>query len=876
MPEEYIDLLSEIAGKESEGQDQPKHGKFRTSIITAYSAYLPFYENVVLRRLLASGCRYNILLVDAHDLARSLQDPTRMPRLAGRGYILAPILAGGAFHPKIVMLLGDHNARVLVGSHNTTISGFGYNRELTSRIDLGRGFKGEYRPFFQQAWTAIEAWTNRQQDYIPQKLIDSILRIGTDRSPWLKGAQAQTADTIFLASLPEGESLWEKALPYLPKRPDQIIVVGPFFDRAGAFIKRLFDDFAPDRVAIGVDAEADNISLCRKDDLPSNVSFHNAADLVGDVEKRKIKKPGYLHAKSLFFSSPGEQSVLITGSANPSAPAWLAAPDKRNAEAIVLHRGDKAEELARSLGLLKIPELPQLGTEEIEEIYTKALSHHSKFALETSRPALVAEVHDGDLFIPGNSISLQDVSVCKVFFEDKSVLETHAFSENTKGFIVNLEKINSSIVKVVLELKNGDFYNLFVHSQISINKLATTSKQQTFQDALASLEGDSPDFATLFRITDRLIFDGSENDEAKATVIVPKSEMQIEKDEGRSLGALSVPLEETKHQQRKRREIHHGDLAFVIDALIYSLGIGLQDAVERTEGHGLSEEEQVGEEEELHQDYAPEIQKDILLKICHGKVRTLVNRMCKRLNEVEPDTPEALKAIEQLLAVLAVLREVRANDLKLVHVIEGETLVPLKQRKKLLEATLKSLFGYKKDLFDKTASFFKDDPENDMPRLLGLITWLAWDSGLNVRSVEFLPTYEHDARRVALHELSKLFVIAHRAGKFTGVFAEANHSAWRVCKEQNQQEMTLWMRRYEKWVNEIEGLTFTTEVDGFGIKPQCGQLGMAINEKSPRLRVIVDTEGNKVHLSELGSDKNNEVVFLASAVKAVPMPNFFS
>ena len=666
--------------------------------------------------------------------------------------------------------------------------------------------------------------------------------------------------------------MWEKALPYLPERPDQVIVVGPFFDRAGTFIKRLFDDFAPNRVAIGVDAEADNISLCKQEDLPSNVTFHNAADLIGDVEKRKTKNPGYLHAKALFFSSPGGQSVLITGSANPSAPAWLAAHGKRNAEAIVLHRGDKAKELAGSLGLLKVPELPQLNAKEIEEIYTKAISQHSKFAMGTSRHVLVAEAHDRGLFIPGNSISLEDVSVCKVFFEDKSVLESHAFSEQTKGLIVFFEKKNLSIVKVVLILNCGNFYNLFVHSQININKLATTSKQQTFHDALASLDGDSPDFATLFRITDRLIFDESEKVPAKATVIVSKSEKQTEKDEGRSLGALSVPLEETKYQQRRRREIHHGDLAFVIDALIYNLGIGLQDAVERTEGQGLSEEEQVGEEEELHQDYAPEIKKDTLLKICHGKVRSLVNRMCRRLNEVAPDTPEALKAIEQLLAVLAVLREVRANDLKLGHVTDGETLVPLKERRTLLDVTLKSLFGYKKDLFDKTASFFKDDPENDMPRLLGLVIWLAWDSGVNVRSIEFLPSYEHDARREALHELSKLFVIACRAGKFTDAFAEANHSAWRVCKDENQQEMTLWMRRYEKWAKEIISLSHHAAI--VGIKHECGQLGIAINEKPLRFRVVVGTESNKIHLSELGSDKNNEVVFLASAVEAVPMPQF--
>lgn len=74
-----------------------------------------------------------------------------------------------------------------------------------------------------------------------------------------------------------------------------------FFDRAGAFIRRLHDDFAPHRIAIGVDAEAENICLCKQGDLPSSVSFHNGAALIADVDKRKVTKPGYLHAKALFL-----------------------------------------------------------------------------------------------------------------------------------------------------------------------------------------------------------------------------------------------------------------------------------------------------------------------------------------------------------------------------------------------------------------------------------------------------------------------------------------------------------------------------------------------------------------------------------------------
>ena len=54
---EELDLLNAVAGKGGEIKSgSQKRGKFDASIIATYNAYLPFYEDVVLRRLVASGC----------------------------------------------------------------------------------------------------------------------------------------------------------------------------------------------------------------------------------------------------------------------------------------------------------------------------------------------------------------------------------------------------------------------------------------------------------------------------------------------------------------------------------------------------------------------------------------------------------------------------------------------------------------------------------------------------------------------------------------------------------------------------------------------------------------------------------------------------
>jgi len=80
-------------------------GGFEASLITTFNAYLPFYEEVVLRYLISNGCRHNILLMDKSQFNDCMQSEELRPQAAGFDYTLIPIKASGAFHPKIVLLI---------------------------------------------------------------------------------------------------------------------------------------------------------------------------------------------------------------------------------------------------------------------------------------------------------------------------------------------------------------------------------------------------------------------------------------------------------------------------------------------------------------------------------------------------------------------------------------------------------------------------------------------------------------------------------------------------------------------------------------------------------------------------------------------------
>ena len=44
--------------------DVIKRGGYEASLITTFNATLPFYEEVILRKLVGAGCRHNVVLMD--------------------------------------------------------------------------------------------------------------------------------------------------------------------------------------------------------------------------------------------------------------------------------------------------------------------------------------------------------------------------------------------------------------------------------------------------------------------------------------------------------------------------------------------------------------------------------------------------------------------------------------------------------------------------------------------------------------------------------------------------------------------------------------------------------------------------------------------
>jgi hypothetical protein len=79
-----------------------------------------------------AGVRHNVLVMDQRQYAGALQ--SHPPRLAGRQYTLAPVSVQVPSTRNSFSSFGKSKGLVAIGSHNLTLAGFGYNRELTNVI----------------------------------------------------------------------------------------------------------------------------------------------------------------------------------------------------------------------------------------------------------------------------------------------------------------------------------------------------------------------------------------------------------------------------------------------------------------------------------------------------------------------------------------------------------------------------------------------------------------------------------------------------------------------------------------------------------------------------------------------------------------------
>ena len=300
----------------------------RDVLVLTYTASLEFFERFALSDARALGA-----LVTVVSDARMVRADPVVVRRAGLQYVDGRAVCPGAtaFHPKLVVIVGDGEARVAIGSGNLTMAGWHANAET---------------------WTVLRA----DADGGPDTLVDvaAFLRTLAD-SPIALSAQARPALRRVASELDKlpahrpGPRLLHSLTEPIARQlsaPDvaveDLVLYAPFHDGRLDAVRDLLDRLRP----------ATWTAFVQPDTVVDGRALQAFADLRGGrvawVARRPEQEDGtrihderYWHGKVAQWRTAAGETWALTGSPNLSRPALMhAVGDGGNCELAVLTRID--------------------------------------------------------------------------------------------------------------------------------------------------------------------------------------------------------------------------------------------------------------------------------------------------------------------------------------------------------------------------------------------------------------------------------------------------------------------------------------------------------------------------------------------------------
>lgn len=819
---------------------------FRASVITTYSCYFPFYEEVVLRRLMAAGCAHNVLMVDATRCGEAFAIEELRPRRAGRDYTLVPVQVGVAFHPKLFLRFGKSKGSLLVGSHNMTLSGFGLNDEVTNVFSLEGAALRAGGAVFRQAFDYLAG-------FVPTSLPDVVeafegVKLGV---PWLEGPTGTgSQDRQLLTESTAGPDLWSQLMPLIPRDVATAFIGGPFFDPALALVRRVQREVRPRRLVIGIDPQSVEIDPGEAAKLES-VEWVNVAS-VPEVPQRRKGVSRYLHAKVFWFANRQEE-LLVTGSANPSVAAFFAAPDARNAEAVVADRRRGAADL---LGMEALLDAPAVTATDWNAVIARRKAAPPA-ATEASRRTYIATP------TPTGFVVQEPLEV-------GLVLHGAGDMDAPLGEAIVREAVVVDAADAVrdgaryLEARSPDGHTLIVvHRTEEIAKNLGGDTRKALRQALGALEEDPTQLDALLKLTEKVIFDS--DDVVRTTPLRPATAPGGDEEAAPAPASLALDAAGRRSLSRRARSLASGDIVVLLDALVRRLGEGLP--TNAASPRPRSEEEEIGADDEEGGELARGAAGfELLAKACRGKARRLIKRMEGQLGlAAAPD--RARRGIVQLAAVLGVIRTLRLVEQRPEWKRMRHELVDRTDELNLLRSAVLAVAWGPGALALRAVAEADGEGFAELSMVIGLLSWLAWGVGTDIVEAPQRGEFQglESERWYAVQLLATL-----------GPWLVGDDTALSILEESIARTPRLrvdgerWLTVHRSALEEFAAVMAAPDAHGqTGRHVRPGDLVVLHNRESPRVRVVLDvrqgSNGGKVVV--LAPDTADGVrAFLASRV----------
>lgn len=300
--------------------EEERHGDHQATeaILLTFNVDLGFFEARALGACMSAGARVCVVA----DASVWSPDPYAA-RLAGRDYHVGLAVSPGAFHPKLIAVVGPKRALVAVGSGNLTMGGWQHNAET---------------------WTVFRA----DADQAPRALVgiaDVLRDISSSLDPIASDALVRVAREIrglvdrcahvtdtghriiastqgsIITQLPEGGA-------------KEVWLYAPFHDPHGKGVAAVLQRLRPQRATVMVQP---GLTVVVPEALERSLEDSGVAwQVAADGENAAGQPQIYRHGKLIEWTTWTGDRFALTGSPNLSYAALVAHADHGNTELAVL------------------------------------------------------------------------------------------------------------------------------------------------------------------------------------------------------------------------------------------------------------------------------------------------------------------------------------------------------------------------------------------------------------------------------------------------------------------------------------------------------------------------------------------------------------
>ena len=563
-----------------------KAGNYHSSFILCYSFDLAFYESIILSSLRSIGCRNNALIVDDEKYHDSLDALSGLIGYPGQLYSVTPITTRGSFHPKLILLFGDHEVALFIGTGNASLGGYSRNREIFFYMKVDNPEDVTLR-LILSAWHFIKLVVGKRTRFITSQMEMAeyetpLLSEAMKRVPVLTGTiDFNNGIKAALLTTETKKSLLSQYFSLIGgSKVQSLTVISPFFDSGIKTIKLLIDAFDPKVVNVIMQPESVNIDVKAIKTLGDKriklFSFKSPFQLVASDSEP------YLHAKGIFMQTKeGEHSLLGSANLTFSALGDLKAPGL-NTEACLYVFHPKNNQLLNVLGLdeslkdsalVSKEELSLIKWEKIDK--SKAgTSPPSLLGIEYASERLVA--YCGEALIPNLSWNLELLDKNNLTL---GLCDAHSVSNDSISFLCDQRLIEKAVKgRVVISVSKKTKVYIIHH----IAKLSHNSPNIQTRKAWEAIEGiqlDSDDLSDLIEPFEQLLFYCPQSKTYRGAGKAKKDTESKNVESNPQESEKKVPYEEfvTDASKRKPRKAHSlisesSALGLIIEFLLSRIG----------------------------------------------------------------------------------------------------------------------------------------------------------------------------------------------------------------------------------------------------------------------------------------------------------------